>query len=371
MKSSNTNSNWKYDYAFVSSGKYLYAFLELLVSLLPGELRKRILVVPPRPSSNVDEFEEAYAVTTSTLKTKWYSALVDAKCIILLVTPGGVGNVLAILRKVKFDLSRTDQHLISFSSGTTIEMIKKYCQLPSGRIAIATGNTNVRIGLGRISYFAGNNELAQLVEESLSVFGLLTREDNEAAVLPAITTWGADNALNAKFLWLAWFENNTTDGVQFLDWMKQLQKGFDDAGFTLGLLDAEGNTDTGYQKVFAYLDVKSYVLEEKMNYFLPEAMTRVWSSLKSTLDTLIASEVNSYEGIKTHIKGVATQGGNTEKGLVKVATTDDLCIPQRCADVVGTMYEFSKTFAKTAEDSIPDALNIDNGVYEQWLERSR
>ncbi len=368
-ENNNTNNEWKYDYGFISSGKYLDAFLEPLLSLLPEDQRRRILIVGPRPTSKLERFKQL-GVTVSKVGSSWYDELKDAKCIIPLVTPGGVGNVLAALRRVQFDLSKTDQHLISFSSGASVATIRQYCQLPYNRIAIATGNSNIRLGLGCISYFANNQDLAELVEESLRVFGALTRENTEKDILLAITTWGTDNALNALALWLAWLEASNTDGLDFISWLKQLQDGFNEATYTVPLVTSDHSHNEGYEKISEYLNAKVDAFTG-LGYLLPNAMDRVYVSFKSTLDTLIALEVNSEEGVKKHIKGVATEGGNTEKGLAKVTSIEDLSMPERCGDIVNTVYTFSQSFEKSALESIPDAVTLDNSINERWTEPSR
>ncbi len=363
----NTNNNWKFEFAFVTTGKYGDAYIEYLRKKYP-ELLAKTLVVAPRETSDLSKYDQktfkkkgqegkdlfSYIDLGLTVSSS-YEDLKDAHYIIPMVTPGGVGDVFLSLHAILPLHSK--QTVIFISSGVSFELLEKYLpSLPTQRTAIATGNSNVRYGLGCCAYAVPQySEIVSDVESFFKLFGSVEQESEEM-LLSTISTYGADNGLNAGSIKLFYKEEHDTQhNLQY--WLLDLENFL--AGRTTNLSSQVQDVIT------KHLAIKTNILAKRPGYTSASAKERVYKSFKSTVATLVAMGTDSFEHINEFIAWVATKGGNTEKGLKKLTSVKVLLTEQTVDDiagydgVIGEVYNFAETFPQTAAQATEKAYSSD------------
>lgn len=366
---SNTNNNWKFEFGFVTTGKYSDAYIEYLRKKYP-ELLAKTLVVAPRETSDLSKYEQktfkkkgqegkdsfSYVDLGLTVSTS-YEDLKDAHYIIPMVTPGGVGNVLLSLQTM---LPLQPQQLVVFiSSGVSFGLLEKYLPtLPKQKVAIATGNSNVRYGLGCCAYAASDDsDVIFEVEDFFKLFGSVERESEEM-LLSTISTYGADNGLNAGAIKLFYKEEHDTQH-NFQYWLIDLENFLVGRTTNLSLRAKEVITK--------HLNIKTNILAQRPGYTTDSAKERVSKSFASTVAALIAMGADSFQHINEFIAWVATKDGNTEKGLKKLTSVKVLLTEQTVDGVpgydgvIGEVYAFAETFPQTAAQATEKAYSNDGG----------
>ena len=347
----------KYSYAFIGTGKLAKSYLAYFKKKYSkDEFRqflKEILVLGPRETSKLAEFEKDGFSTSHD-----YNQLKNAACVIVAVTPGALGAVLVALQKVLLS-ENPDQHFIFIVSGVSIDLVLETCpNLSQDRVVIATGNSNVRYGVGCMSYAAKKpGVINALVEKSLSIFGFV-EEETENDILAAITTWGADNALNAQALRLFHLDGlNHESNLQH--WLADVNNYF--AGRNEFL-----DTDVA-NKLEVHLSLKAKLFQKRFGGSFEKKLQRVRASFISTVKALVSMGVDRYTDLDEHNNRVATPDGSTEKGLRKLVRVDQLLSEEGFEPIISGIADFADTFEATAKKSVADAIDTDTAARKVFV----
>ena len=338
-----------YRYAFVGTGKLAKSYLAYFKKKYSRdefkELLKEILVLGPRETSKLVEFEKDGFSTSHD-----YNQLKNAECVVVVVTPGALCAILVALRKVVF-AENSNQHFIFIVSGASIDLVLETCpNLSEDRVALATGNSNVRYGVGCMSYaIKKQGAINGFVEKSLSVFGFVI-EETEKDILAAITTWGADNALNAQALLLLHTDGLNSEG-NLQHWLVDVNNYFADRK---DFLDPDIAT-----KLEKHINVKAHIFQKRFGGSLKKMLQRVRASFISTVKALVAMGADRYTDLAEHNNRVATPDGSTEKGLRKLVKVDQLLSAEGFEPVISGIADFADTFEATARKSVADAIDTD------------
>lgn len=291
-----------------------------------------ILIIRRQNSSSDFTFFTSRGIRVSTNMQE----CVSSQHIFLTVSPGGSGEIIAEIQKVRFN---PDLHyeIISLVSDLSRRDIKKAVGPTDCTIIRATCNTNIAFGKGLIC----------ATDDSI-LFSSLGRVTIELPnwVLRSIVTVGSGNAFDCVALKLCY---EVSSGNKTLyNWLCGLRC----------VLSASSPLTEEYVHIARYLENKTKIFRnEQFRYSRDLAEVRSIVTLRSTVDALLAQgEGITIDDILSLMKTVITEGGCTEKGINLVSSIEEILSFECLDQAFSLVWKRAKLFRKDTKQSIMIAL---------------
>jgi pyrroline-5-carboxylate reductase len=316
--------------AIVGNGKLAKSLVKGL--LLSGTLPSEIFVVGSRETSDLSYFESVCVPNSRNIMD-----VKKAECVILAVTPTGIGSQLKRLREVEI------KEIISISSGTNVECFSRFLKIPKVSIVSGTLNTNVEYCKGLI-YLSGAHR-SGILRKAKVIFEKLGKVFLESPnnIRRSIVIIGSMNAFDALSLLIAFKKETENKDISLEDWLKDIYVWF------LIRKDYAYRDDDSHIELQSYLQNKSVILS--VDFKCRYAKDITIRTFKSTLLSLLLIKDITVSDIEAHIRNVATEGGCTEKGLLMINNPSDLISCDKLRGALMPVYERAKQFEKDAIDS--------------------